>query len=156
MPAAAGVHDDLSQIGQHTKCLPMTRWSSHSSVLRGGGSRPRCQQWPPSQLLCRRTCFPAHRMLWRVSRKWCREDMGSSGVVWFLPGAWPCLNSERMRGGRRRCVLKCRPAQGRMCCRHTRGFNGGRRGSLKLVACGEEVCSARPAASGALLAGTPV
>ena len=54
------------------------------------------------------------------------------------------------------CVLKCRPARRRPCCRHTRGFNGGRRGSLKLVACGEEACSAGPAASGALLAGGPV
>ena len=34
-----------------------------------------------------------------------------------------------------------------------RGFNEGRRGSLKLVARGEEACSAGPAASAALLAG---
>ena len=33
-------------------------------------------------------------------------------------------------------------------CRHTHGFNEGRRASLKLVACGEEVCSAYHAASG--------
>ena len=54
------------------------------------------------------------------------------------------------------CVLKCRPARGRTCCRHTRGFNEGRRGSLKLVARGEEACSAGPAASAVLLAGAPV
>ena len=47
-------------------------------------------------------------------------------------------------------------ARGRTCCQHTRGFNEGRRGSLKLVARGEEACSAGPAASAALLAGAPV
>ena len=81
---------------------------------------------------------------------------GSSGVVRFLPGMWPHLNSGRTRGANRRCVLKCRPARGRTCCRHTREFSEGRRGSLKPVACGEEACSARPATSGALLAGAPV
>ena len=110
----------------------------------------------PSRLLCRRTRLPAHRMLWRVWRKWCKEDMGSSGVVRFLPGVWPCLNSERTRGASRHCVIKCRPARGRTCCRHTRRFNGGRRGSLKPVARDEEACSALPAASGALLTGVPV
>ena len=110
----------------------------------------------PSRLLCRRTRLPAHRMLWRVWRKWCKEDMGSGGVVRFLPGIWPRLNSGRTRGANRRCVLKCRPACRRTCCRHTRGFNEGRLGSLKPVACGEETCSAGPAASGALLAGALV
>ena len=54
------------------------------------------------------------------------------------------------------CVLKCLPARGRMCCRHTRGFNEGRQGSLKLVARGEEACSAGPTTSAALLAVAPI
>ena len=53
-------------------------------------------------------------------------------------------------------VLKCLPTRGRTCCWHTHGFKEGRWGSLKLVACSEEACSAGPAASGALLAGAPV
>ena len=47
-------------------------------------------------------------------------------------------------------------ARGMTCSRHTRRFNEGRQGSLKLVARGEEACSAGPAASAALLAGVPV
>ena len=122
----------------------------------GGGQQVSWLVGAPSRLLCRRTRLPAHRMVWRVWRKWCKEDMGSGGVVRFLPDVWPRLNSGQMKGANRRCVLICRPARGRTCCRHTHGFNEGGWGSLKPVACGEEACSAGPAASGALLAGAPV